>query len=194
MEIWLDEDWLKLFYSILVDIYRNTDYPITVGYNESIISVCVERPLTDVYNLIPFPHFLHRVAVLMETIASFHPFADGNKRVALLATFYLLYWNGYDLAIPMDADQFTIEIAQGNKSLDDVLSWLMRHSKRGVLSIARNLFCGFIMRLGDNPGAIKIANLSAPLLVPLHPLGFFGAKIHRSKKTDIQNDLVGQET
>jgi death-on-curing protein len=133
MEIWLDESWLKVFYAILIDIYRDTDYPITEGYNEGMLSVRVERPLTDIYNLVPFPHFLHKATVFMETIARFHPFADGNKRVALLATFYLLYWNGYDLAIPIEADQFTIEIARGNESLNDILSWLVKHSQRNVL-------------------------------------------------------------
>jgi death-on-curing protein len=181
MEIWLDEDWLEVFYDILVDIYRDTDYPITVGYNEGMINVCVERPLTDIYNLIPFPHFLHRVAVLMETITRFHPFADGNKRVALLTVTYLLYWNGYDLTIPEDADQFTIEIAKGNKSLNDILSWIVSHSSRNVVSILRNLFCGSILQLGDSPTSIKIANIFAPLLIPLYPFEFFRSKIRRKK-------------
>jgi death-on-curing protein len=111
MEIWLDEAWLTAFYEAIVEIYRGTADPITVGYNNSIIHVCIERPQTDVYNVVPFPHLLHKASVLMDTIINFHPFADGNKRVALLTTYYFLYWNGYNFTIPEDAADFTIEIA-----------------------------------------------------------------------------------
>ena len=182
MEIWFDEDWLKAFYQALVEIYRNTDFPITEGYNEGIISACVERPLTDIYSIIPFPHLLHRAAVLMDTVITFHPFADGNKRVGLLATFYLLYWNGYDMKIPIDADEFTIEVAEGHKNLNDILSWLIANSRKDAASILRNLLCGFLTMLGDNRVSEEIANLFVPLLLPLYPLEWFASKIQRSRK------------
>ena len=57
MEIGIDEEWLKVLYDVLVDIYKETDTPITVGYNEGMINVCVERPQTGIYDFIPFPHF-----------------------------------------------------------------------------------------------------------------------------------------
>lgn len=183
MEIWLDEEWLKVLYGILVNIYRDTDYPITVGYNENIISVCIDRPLTGVYDFIPFPHFLHKATVLMETIINFHPFADGNKRAALLATFYFLYWNGYDLVIPKDADEFTIEIAKGNRKLNDILSWLTRHSRRGFFSILRNLFCGLYIRLWENHLELReFIDVFVPLFVPLYPFMFFREKILSGRK------------
>lgn len=183
MEIWLDEEWLKVLYGILVNIYRDTDYPITVGHNEGMISVCIARPLTGIYDFIPFPHFLHKAAVLMETMINFHPFADGNKRVALLATFYFLYWNGYDLVIPKDADEFTIEIAKGKRNLNDILSWLIRHSRRGFFSIFRNLFCGICIRLWENYLGLRVfIDIFVPLFLPLYPFMFFGEKILGRKK------------
>lgn len=185
MELWLSEDLLKALYKILVDIYRDTDYPITVGHNEGMINVCIERPLTDIYNIVPFPHFLHRAAVLMETITRFHPFADGNKRVGLLTTFYLLYWNGYDLTIPNDADQFTVEIALGHKNLNDILSWLVVNSKMKLSGIARNLFCSFLTLLGNNPLPTRLASLLTPIIVPLYPFEFFRRKMSRGKRTKL---------
>jgi len=113
MEFSLDGEALKFFHEILIDFYKNTGDPISRGYSEGMVQVCVERPTTDIYNLIPFPHILHKAAVLMNTIINFHPFVDGNKRVALLATYFFMYWNGYNLVIPEDAADFTIEIAQG---------------------------------------------------------------------------------
>jgi death-on-curing protein len=183
MEIWLDEELLKVLYDVLVKIYRETDYPITVGYNEGMIGVCIERPLTGVYDFIPFPHFLHKAAVLMETIVNFHPFADGNKRVALLATFYFLYWNGYDLTIPKNADEFTIEIAKGKRNLNDILSWLSRHSKRGFSSILRNLFCGICITLWEDYSVLEgLVGILVPLFLPLYPFLFFREKIAGKRK------------
>jgi hypothetical protein len=183
MEIWLDEEVLKVFYNMLVGIYRDTDYPITVGYNENIIGVCIDRPLTGIYDFIPFPHFLHKATVLMETIINFHPFADGNKRTALLATFYFLYWNGYDLIIPEDADEFTIEIAKGKKRLNEILSWLTRHSRRSFLSIFRHLLCGISIKLWENHKELgEFIEILFPLFVPLYPLLFFREKILRGRR------------
>jgi death-on-curing protein len=183
MEIWLDEEWLKALYRILVDIYRNTDYPITVGYNDGIINVCIERPLTGIYDFIPFPHFLHKASVLMETIINFHPFADGNKRVALLATFYFLHWNGYDLAIPKNADEFTIEVAEGKRNVNDILAWLTRYSKRGFLSITRNLFFQICASLWEESSVFEeFIGLLAPLFFPLYPFLFFRDKIMEMRK------------
>lgn len=183
MEIGLDEDWLKLFYYFLVDFYRNTDYPITVGVSEGMLNVCIERPLTEIYDLIPFPHLLHKATVLMETIINFHPFADGNKRVSLLATFYFLYWNGYDLEIPEDADKFTIEIAKGKHSLNDVLSWLVRHCKRNPDSILRNLFNGVCIYLWNTlPKLRGLVEIFVPLFFPLYPFTYLGYVVRRKKR------------
>ncbi len=190
MEIVLDEEWLKIFYNSLVSFYRNTDYPITVGYNEGMISVCIERPLTGIYGLIPFPHLLHKATALMDTIITFHPFADGNKRVALLATFYFLYWNGYDLKIPEDADEFTIEIAKGKHRLNDILSWLVRHCRRNPASIFRNIFCGFYIDLwNDFPQLRSLIEIVLPLFVPFYPFMYFRYVIRRKKP-----NKLGQKT
>lgn len=182
MEIGLDEEWLIAFYGILVRIYRETDYPITVGINEGMVSVCIERPLTGIYDFIPFPHFLHKASVLMETIINFHPFSDGNKRVALLATFYFMYWNGYDFAIPENADDFTIDIAKGKNNLNDILSWLVRHSRRSFSSVFRNLLCGICLDLDEYFGMGTLLEIFLPLFVPLYPLMFFREKILGKKK------------
>ena len=178
MEIGIDEEWLKVLYDVLVDIYKETDTPITVGYNEGMINVCVERPQTGIYDFIPFPHFLHKVAVLMETIIDFHPFADGNKRVALLATFYFMHWNEYDFFIPENADDFTIAVAKHEKKLNDILSWLVDHSKRGFFSILRNKICYVSISFwGKYPILGSLIEPLIPLFVPLYPLMFFRYKI-----------------
>jgi death-on-curing protein len=183
MELWLDEEWLKAFYEVLVDIYKETEDPITVGYNKSMIQVCIERPLTDIYDIIPFPHLLHKASVLMETIINFHPFADGNKRVALLATFYFLYWNGYNFTIPENAADFTIEIAEGKHNLDSILTWLMKNGRTTVFSILRNKVFYFCISLADERfGLSVLIEMLAPYILPIYPITFFTRRIRLKKK------------
>jgi death-on-curing protein len=183
MEIFLDEDWLIFFYETLVGLYQDTEDPITFGYSKGLLHVCVERPQTDIYDLIPFPHLLHKAAVLMDTIISFHPFADGNKRVALLATFYFLYWNGYDFVIPEDAADFTIEIAKGKYNLNKILLWLKQNSRSTFLSLFRNrvLFRICIFLGEERYGLSELLMPFASLIVPLEPFMFVERVRHKKE-------------
>jgi len=182
MEIWLDENWLKAFYEAIVEVYKETEDPITVGYNKSMIQVCIERPLTDIYSMIPFPHLLHKASVLMETIINFHPFADGNKRVALLATYYFLYWNGYDFTIPENAANFTIEIAEGKHTLNNILVWLIENGHSSTFSILRNKLFAFCALLSDERlGLGMFIDALMPYIIPIYPFTFFATHIRRKK-------------
>ena len=62
-------------------------------------------------------------------IAKNHPFIDGNKRAALLATGLFLYLNGWRLtASQADTTLAMLSLAAGELSEDDFASWLRRHS------------------------------------------------------------------
>jgi len=189
MEIVVDKDTLIFFHEILTDLYRNTADPITLGYSESLVHACAERPFTDIYRFIPFPHTLHKAAVLMDTLIRFHPFIDGNKRVALLSTYCFLYWNGYNLKIPEGAAQFTVEIAEGKHGINNVLQWIARNSKRNVFTILRSLLLSLILPLeeeeeGERESVLDF--LTTPLLVPMflpsYPFQYFRYLIAKKEK------------
>jgi death-on-curing protein len=182
MELWFTESWLCDLYETLVNIYKNTEYPITVGYSKSIISVCIERPQTGIYGKIPFPHLLHKATVLMDTIVNFHPFADGNKRTGLLATFYFLYWNGYDFHIPENADDFLIDIVLGKFSLNEICMWLENNCRRNITSIFRNLFCWSCAMLGNRPHMQWIMELFYPLIFPIYPFAYLRYVLIKKRK------------
>jgi len=74
--------------------------------------------MTDVYQFIPFPSLLSKAAALMYAYTCFHPFADGNKRTALMTTSFFLEMNSYSLDIPDDAPEFARELAM--RTLDTV--------------------------------------------------------------------------
>jgi len=87
------------------------------GYlSEGMIEGCIQRAITYVYGFEPFPTIIMKAAALMYCIIVFHPFVDGNKRTAILATSFFLLFNGYEFTIPNDSVEFTIAIAEFKKS------------------------------------------------------------------------------
>ncbi len=67
-------------------------------------------------------------AVLCIGLARDHPFIDGNKRVALLATYTFLALNGHELAAEESAAAETIEsVASASLDEADLASWIARH-------------------------------------------------------------------
>jgi death-on-curing protein len=191
MEISVDASTLAFFYQILVDLYRTTDDPITLGYSKGMLEVCAERPLTGIYQFIPFPHLYHKATVLMETIIRFHPFADGNKRVSLLATYFFLYWNGYDLFLPEDADKFTVEIAKGTHDLNSILSWLWQHSTMTFYGVLRNKLCSTYLRIGErfSPIAEIISIFVIPVFFTTYPLNFFSYHIAKKRRSHSKDSV-----
>jgi death on curing protein len=70
-------------------------------------------------------------AALCVGVAKNHPFNDGNKRTALLATRAFLYLNGKELE-PSQTDEVAtlVAVADGSLTGQDVASWLERNSRR----------------------------------------------------------------
>ncbi|MFL9709583.1 type II toxin-antitoxin system death-on-curing family toxin [Methylobacillus sp. Pita1] len=62
-------------------------------------------------------------------IARNHPFADGNKRSAFVATLLFLRLNGFDLtATDTDKVLTMLDVAAGNLREDAFADWIRRHS------------------------------------------------------------------
>jgi death-on-curing protein len=61
-------------------------------------------------------------------IAKDHPFVDGNKRAALVATYTFLAVNGFELEAPEpEAVTMILGIADGSASEEDLASWIRAH-------------------------------------------------------------------
>jgi len=58
-------------------------------------------------------------------IAKNHPFVDGNKRTALVATRTFIILNGFDLAATQQEKYLTfLSLAEGSISEDELAAWL----------------------------------------------------------------------
>jgi death-on-curing protein len=65
----------------------------------------------------------------MESLVLNHPFIDGNKRVALVATGLFLERNGYTLEATQDeVYTFTMGVAEGAIDRVAIAAWLRKHA------------------------------------------------------------------
>ncbi|EEI9214284.1 type II toxin-antitoxin system death-on-curing family toxin [Salmonella enterica] len=69
-------------------------------------------------------------AVLIESLIQNHPFANANKRTAMMAGYVFLLLNGYELTAPSDE---VVTIAEGlarkDYSVEDLENWLCHWSR-----------------------------------------------------------------
>jgi len=85
---------------------------LQVTKDPGLLKSIVERPDTIFSNYSPYSEIFSKAASIMEAIIRWHPFVDGNKRTALLATAYYLHKNDYSLIIPFSMVRFTVLIAK----------------------------------------------------------------------------------
>ena len=90
------------------------------------LEAAIARPLTLVFDYEPFPTPALKVAALIESIITTHPFNDGNKRTAMRLGLALLEFNFPQIAIPTDDDIETIAVGvnNGEITISQVAQWL----------------------------------------------------------------------
>jgi len=118
------------WHEILYDIYKGEEYPINIspGYRNkgqiNFIASFVQRD--KLYGQRFQPSALEKGAYYLYEICKSHAFNDGNKRTALVTTYYFLLWNSYWFTIPTDAEKFLFKIADANENVtyQDTLNWL----------------------------------------------------------------------
>lgn len=96
--------------------------------DEGLLESALDRP-RNLLSYEPDSSIFRLAAVLCIGIARNHPFLDGNKRTALLATRAFLFLNGYELE-PQQDDEVTTLVAVAEGSFDETAleSWLSTHS------------------------------------------------------------------
>lgn len=101
--------------------------------DEGLLDSALARPL----NLIAYadadtpPDVAALAASYTVGLAKNHPFVDGNKRAAFLATGLFLYLNGYRLeATQADATITMLAVATGDITEDAFAGWLRLHAHK----------------------------------------------------------------
>lgn len=71
-----------------------------------------------------YPDLATKAAALMASLVGNHPFVDGNKRVGITAAAIFLQRNGQRLTATNEAvEAFTLSVAQGKKSMEEITAW-----------------------------------------------------------------------
>jgi death-on-curing protein len=94
--------------------------------DEGLLDSALARPLNlDAYGT---PDFADLAASYAIGLAKNHPFVDGNKRAAFLATGLFLHLNGYRLTVSQaDATLTMLAVAAGEMDEASFADWLRRH-------------------------------------------------------------------
>ena len=72
-----------------------------------------------------YPELPDKAAALIRGIIADHPFADGNKRTAMLTGLIFLTINGVDFQIPIgELEDFAVKIAVAKLDVKQISKWL----------------------------------------------------------------------
>ncbi len=90
----------------------------------------VERPWQFYGEEEMFPDIFSKAAALAESIVQCHALVDGNKRTAVMGTYYLLEQLGYRL-VASDAavEQAILDLTTHNITREEYAQWLREHAK-----------------------------------------------------------------
>ena len=121
-----------LSYEILININREitSAYGLAHGIlNEKALESILEtvkykgRPLKSKKE-----NLAEKAAYLLYELIAQHPFIDGNKRTALIATITFLELNGYQLEFEeKEVEELTTAIGRGKTSYPEVRQWIINH-------------------------------------------------------------------
>lgn len=111
------ENVLRINAKVLGSEFRLRD----IGLLESALA----RPMASAFGEDAYPTLFHKAAALLDSLSRNHPFVDGNKRTATLATVAFLEINGYEANWDAsEALQFILAVAQGQHSIEVIADWL----------------------------------------------------------------------
>lgn len=97
--------------------------------NHDRLQAALERPFQSAFGVEPYPTPADKVAVLIHSIITTHPFVDGNKRTAMRLGLAILQNIGQRIR-PIsndDVESLALAIAKGERTIDEVTAWINDH-------------------------------------------------------------------
>ena len=96
-----------------------------------LLESAVARPQASAFGTDAYPDLVTKAAALLHSLVLNHPFIDGNKRTAVLATLVFLDLNGYVVRWDQrEALDFMLRLAQHQVEMDDVIVFLRDRMQR----------------------------------------------------------------
>ena len=89
------------------------------------LEAAVARPASSAFGEDAYKTLQEKVSAMMHSVARNHPFTDGNKRTATIATLFMLVVNGYD--VDWNANEallVVLQLAEGKIDMPQFAEWL----------------------------------------------------------------------
>lgn len=105
-----------------------------------LLQAAEQRPQSSAFGEDAYPTLREKVAVLAHSITRNHPFKDGNKRTAAVATVFMLTVNGQ--SVTWDAGEAVthfLDLAEGRLSWEKFAGWLPFMSVEDSVIIAPDI-------------------------------------------------------
>jgi death-on-curing protein len=94
-----------------------------------LLASAVGRPQASFGGQDLYPTVFDKAGALLDSLMRNHPFVDGNKRVGIAAAGLFLLRNSVRLtASNAELEQFTLQVARSEASMEQMVAWLKRHS------------------------------------------------------------------
>lgn len=97
----------------------------------TLLHSAIERPKAQFSGRFLYVSVWLMAAALLQSLVKNHPFEDGNKRTAYASAARFLYKNGHKLKhVLREAVPLMIGVNTGNKTLEEISSWLKKKSRK----------------------------------------------------------------
>ncbi|MDO8521726.1 MAG: type II toxin-antitoxin system death-on-curing family toxin [bacterium] len=78
-----------------------------------------------------YPGLFQKAAVYVRNTIFSHPFIDGNKRTAMMASDVFLQLNGHEITIAKGGvEKFALAVIEKHLELEKIANWLKKNSKK----------------------------------------------------------------
>ena len=95
----------------------------------TMLESAVARPMASAFGEDAYPTLIEKAAALLHSLVLNHPFVDGNKRTATMATVVFLGLNGVVINLNNpEALEFIVSIAKGEVSVEEIGIFLQHHT------------------------------------------------------------------
>lgn len=99
--------------------------------DEGLLESAIRKPQTHIFGIERHRGLFDKAAALLEAIALYHPFADGNKRTAMAAAAFFLFMNNYGVSFTnQEYENFMVSVVNDKPQVKAIASWLKEHSKK----------------------------------------------------------------
>lgn len=93
----------------------------------------IDAPQRNLFGSPVYSSVHEKAAALMRNLIKLHPFLDGNKRTALLATILFLDENGFDFQRDINNEvDVSVKTSQCFLEVENLHSWIKVKAKRSV--------------------------------------------------------------